>query len=355
MVFLRLLQPLGIDFPQFYEASLMVHQNLNPYLTLLTSPGPFNYPPPFFLAFWWLGFLPFEVAAVIWNLFSLFAFVVTIYLLTRGKHFWLWLLVLTLPFFPLKHNLASGQINTFVLFFSVLGILVNPIFLGFAASIKLTPAAIAIYFLIRRQWRRLAAFIVSFALFFGLSFLIIPWQSQNLYYFSVFDNAFPLAGKELYYNQSLLGFLTRTFSGPLVVLASYYVLSILIISLTWWRGRRIVKERLVAAVFCLPLLLSPLVWQHHLVFAVVPLILLASRRDWKALLVIYFLLAFDIKNFAAVPREFIFVLSHQFYSILALWILALWRERFWQILSFLWVGSILVAHVFSLSCRGGFC
>lgn len=128
MIFFDLNRPHGIDFPQFFEASRMWWRGDNPYLTLLTSPGPFNYPPSSFYFLWWLDLLPFFGSSVLWNYLSVFSFLLSIFLLTKliwlqKWKVWYFLvatLFFTIPFFPEKFNVGNGQMNNFILLFVVL-------------------------------------------------------------------------------------------------------------------------------------------------------------------------------------------------------------------------------------------
>ncbi len=128
MIFFELHKPHGIDFPQLYEASKMWWQGLNPYHTLLTSPGPFNYPPSSFYFLWWVDLLPFFWSSVLWNYLSLFSYLLSLFLITKlvwvkkwkVLYFVVASLFFTIPFFPEKFNLGNGQMNNFILLGSFL-------------------------------------------------------------------------------------------------------------------------------------------------------------------------------------------------------------------------------------------
>ncbi len=359
MVYLNIFHPLGIDFPQYFEAVKMIFSGLNPYLSLLTSPGPWNYPPSAFLFLWWLNLFPYQIAGAIWNILSLMSLFLSIWLLKKMASskvpYWVLVLLLTLPFFPVKHNLASGQINGFILLFITLFFyFANPIFLAYASAIKIIPAIGLTYFIVKKNWSGLLKFSIFLGLFLAASFFIVPWNIQKTYFFQVASQAYPLAGKEIYYNQSLLAYLSRSFHDPTAIQLSYYLLTLLILFLTWWRGRGVTKNRLISAVSCLLLLLPPLVWQHHYVLSIIPLILL-FHENWLVVGISYLLLSWNIKEPNLIPVQFSFLLSHQFFGILILWLLALWGEKFWQVMAIIWAVSIILAYLFTLLCRAHFC
>lgn len=378
MIFFDLLRPQGIDFPQFYDASVMFWHRLDLYRYLLHSPGPFNYPPSAFLFLWWPGLLSYPVAGMLWNLLSIGSLFISLYYIhklaaqkVRLSSYIVTLALFTFPFFPVKHNLASGQINLFVLLFTVLSLYLykinhkswSALFLAYATGIKLVPVVFLIVFVVSHDWRQIMRFALWLAILCLIPLSFIPWQFQLNYYTKDFFQAFPLAGKSLYYNQSLLGFLTRSLQNPLAIRLSQYTISLAMVVLTLFEGRKISTNRLVAAATCLYLMLHPLAWQHHFVFIILPLVLLAydlghskaKVRFWVVLIIAYLLTCWNFKQPSIVPEQFNFILSHQFFAALILWILALWREQFFRIAAVLWIGSILCAYCLLILCRANMC
>lgn len=319
-VYLRLLEPLGIDFPQYYEASLMLLRHLNPYQTLLTSPGPFNYPPTAFFGLSWLGYLPYHMAAAMWNILSLGSFLtsIAIWLRLAGKFTWLKYLIttffFTVPFFPEKFTLGNGQINNFILLLISLSFwlyiknrkLVSSLFLALAIGIKLTPAIFLLVPFLLKDFRYLRHVGLWTVLLWVVSPIFVPVQFQMHYFSSVFSQGFSWIGKGVYYNQSLLGMLSRTMPANLI----YYPLVIIFVLITIFAHRRDFKS-IVAGVTCLGLIISPLSWQHHFVLAIIPLILLKLP---KFILVSCFLLL--------ATNSYL-----EFWGILILWIYSLRAGR----------------------------
>lgn len=366
MVYFDLFHPLGIDFPQFYEAVKMIFSGQNPYLHLLTSPGPWNYPPTAFLFLFWLNFPSYDFAGAIWNILSLLSFVISVWLLLKivlpktnnvllGYWFIGLLVLLSLTFFPLKHNLASGQINNFLLLLIVLSSYFSePFYAAYAFVIKIIPGLFIFYFFLQKKYKAILMFFAWSVILVFLSFVVVPVNIQKLYFSAVAPQAWPLSGKEIYYNQSLLGFLARSFQTTFAVQLSYYLLALLILLLTLWRGREVSKNGQFAAISSLLLILPPLVWQHHYVLAVIPLVLL-FKENWLPVVLAYFLVANNVKDPGGIPKEFGLLLSHQFLGAFLLWLTALWKEKVWTLAGIIWVGLLLLLYISNLLCHAHFC
>jgi len=373
MILLKLFQPMGADFVVYFEAAKMFLQGLNPYKGLFTRTFPFNYPPPALLFLWPLGFFDFTTANIMWNVASLLSVLISIALLLKiavGRLNWpLWVVIsfaFTVMYFPVKFNIGNAQINHYLLLLSVLSLFFyqskhknwSALFLAFASGIKLAPAIFVLYFIIKKDWKQVIRFLLFLAVIFVLPTFYVPLSYQINYYRDVLPLSFTLGAKDWYYNQSLFGFLARSLKNPLTITMSYYLLAPLVIFLTWWRGRGLNFKRTLSAVSCLYLLIHPIALQHYFAFAIIPFVLLgtdAKGKDWIFLITAYLLLAFDIKNFAAVPREFNYLLSHDFYGVLILWLLSLWPNKIWDIIQIIWVIAIAVAYILVLLCRGSFC
>lgn len=367
MIFLKLLEPIGADFVVYFEAAKVFLAGGNPYLGLLTRSFPFNYPPIALLFLFPLGFFDFAQANIIWNILSTLSVLVSIWLfcqMAKIKNIWLvpLFLLFTVFFFPVKFNIGNGQINHFILLFCTLTIYLyqhgrknwSAFFLAFAIGIKLAPAIFLLYFVIRRDFSQVYRVLAMVVVLIGLSLFFVPAAYQLVYLRDVLPLSFTTGAKDWYYNQSLWGFLARAFPKNIAAFL-FYPIALLTILLTWRWGLKISWPRSLAAVSCLYLLIHPIALQHYFGFAIIPLILLWQRQDWFPLLLAYLFLAFDIKDFARVPKEISPILSHDFYGVLLLWTLALWREKFWQIVTAYWVIIITVVYVLFLFCRAGYC
>lgn len=390
MIFLELLKPHGIDYRVYWESAWLFVHGLNPYHGIISTSFPLNYPPPIFFFIWPLGLLRYTQAAPLWNIGSTLAVIISIYLVLKiaslvKKIHPLSLMALvimfsflfTVPFFPVKFNIGNGQINHFILLFSVLGLYFyetgrknfSAFFLAFASAIKLAPLIFLLYFIIRKDWRQVIRVLLFFAAFYLLPFMFFSWDFQKRYYLEIFWYSFTLGSKDWYYNQSLFGFLARSIHNPILIQAAFYGLSVLLLCLTYIKGIKISKLRAMAAVSSLYLIIHPIALQHYFGFALIPLILLAVEverkqddkhsapwyKNWLPLIISYLLISWNIKRSDLIPREFNVLLSHQFWGILIVWLLALWRDKFWLIVSILWTTLIIAAYTAQLLCRAKIC
>lgn len=341
MIFLKLLEPLGTDFLVYFEAAKSILAGANLYQWNKFAGFPFNYPPTSLLFLWPLGLMPFTTAAVVWNILSLGAFLLSIYLVYRRVNLKLFILFLlfTVFYFPEKFNIGMGQINNFVLLFSVLGI-TSPFFLAFATGIKFAPAIFILYYILRKDRSKLKKYFFYLLILILVSFILVPFSYQKDYFLNVLPMSFTPAAKDWYYNQSLYGFLARSIDSELITKYAYYLLTLIIVLVTWLRARVLPKKNQLAAVACLYLLIHPIALQHYFGFAIIPLILLGLS---PVTAFAYLLLAANLKQPDLVPVLF---RSHQFFGSLVLWAVAL------KITRPVWIAAVLLAYVFSLINTG---
>ena len=233
-----------MDFNVYFEAVKILLAGQNPYLHLITMPGPFNYPPTSFL------FLIFIQNRLIFEIFSILAFFVSIYLLTNKKLLLSIFLygIFHFSFFPLKFNYGMGQINNFILLFIVLAYYYNPIFLAYAIGIKLVPVIYLYFYFIKKDYKKIFLTLLFVMVFWILSLFIIKFDFQKIYFLDVFWRAFGEGGKDVYYNQSLAGLLARS------NVNIYFPLSLIFLIITWVKGRKLSKDRVFSAVTCLMLI-----------------------------------------------------------------------------------------------------
>jgi hypothetical protein len=331
-----------MDYNLLRDAVLTLFSGVNPYVRLTNFAGPHNYPPTAFL------FLVFLQNRLVFDVLSAFAFLVSLYLLTNKKLF----LSLTVYaifhflFFPLKFNYGMGQINNFILLFVVLAYYYNPFFLAYAIGIKLSPIIFLFYYFVMKDFRKICTVVCCLLLLIVASLILIQWDFQKIYFLEVFWRAFGSGGKEVYYNQSLQGFLSRAGAALLNL-----PLSIFILLVTWIRGQKLSSERVFSAVACLMLMLNPIAWQHHFVLAIIPLILLFNLN--KLLVILSgVLLAWNFKQPEIIPNE---LLSHQFYGIFILWMLALFGKDSLRIIGIIGTIGIIGVYCRYLLCRGFIC
>ncbi|MGW4111751.1 mannosyltransferase [Actinosynnema sp. NPDC004786] len=267
---------------------------------------PFTYPPFSALVFVPLSWVPWGVARWFWQLVSLaclwFVTRKSLQLVGSGdpRRAMLWT-GLFIWVEPVRTTLNYGQINL-VLAALLLGTLVSArnaargAGVGIAAGLKLTPAISGLYFLVNRQYK---AAVWSVAAFFGtvaVAYAVSP-RLSNEYWFHLLGDASRVGPVGSAINQSLRGALSRTvghdigtgpvFAGAVVVAAV----------LTGFALHAAVKARdalaMIVAVQLLGLLVSPISWSHHWVWAVPALmwLLYSARHRLAAVTAVAWLLA----------------------------------------------------------------
>ncbi len=242
---------------------------------------PFTYPPFSALVFVPLSWVPWAVARWFWQL----ACLACLWFVTRKSlqlvgsddprraMLWTGLFVWVEP---VRTTLNYGQINL-VLAALLLGTMVSARHwkqgagVGIAAGLKLTPAISGLYFLVTRRYQ---AAVWSIAAFFGtvaVAYAVSPRLSTE-YWFHLLGDASRVGPVGSAINQSLRGALSRTVgydigTGPLF-LAAVAVAAVL----TAFALHASVKAKdtlaMIVSVQFLGLLVSPISWSHHWVWAV---------------------------------------------------------------------------------------
>lgn len=212
---------------------------------------------------------------------------------------------------PLWENISFGQINVFLALLvvaDVLGFLPKPLRglgIGVAAGIKITPAAYALIFLVRKDYRAVLTsflwFLVTAAIGFAIRF------DESIYFWT--DEFFKgnRGGQPTYEaNQALSGLLARaTIEDPalnIIVMACFVVGAILAGVAAYRfesRGLRVASLAVVALAVCF---VGPYTVSHHwsITMIFLPLIL-ALRRPWQIGLAIAFYVAHLLAPYGTFP------------------------------------------------------
>lgn len=194
---------------------------------------------------------------------------------------------------PVSETISFGQVNVLLLGLIVADCLVakpwwpRGLLIGLAAAIKLTPAAFVLYFVAKKEWKAALTMIVGFV-GFGLVGFALAARDSVSYWFQDFFDTNRVGNLGFSYNQSLRGMVARlgipaNLEGPLWVLLCLGVLA-----LAWLvvRRTRLAGQDLPAmlAVGVLSLLVSPVSWAHHWVWAVLALVwgaaMAVRARSW---------------------------------------------------------------------------
>ncbi|MFY9613922.1 MAG: glycosyltransferase family 87 protein [Candidatus Dormiibacterota bacterium] len=231
---------------------------------------------------------------------------------------------LTLFFYPLLNDLFWGQFNQVTLFLVVAAVLAHqrarPILggvaLGLAVGLKLTPAALLLYFAWKRNWKLVAATLVTVAVMVGVTFLV-GWGPRWAEYLSLVGPS--SRGTAMYGNQTINGVLLRFWQpelngfpigalDPGVIVAWYaadaLVLGLLLLSLRGAPAAGPLRTWTEVSLVLLALpLVQPVAWFHHHLFAVVAMVVglrLVRARALPAAAVAALLLAYLMTTPAAV-------------------------------------------------------
>jgi alpha-1,2-mannosyltransferase len=184
---------------------------------------------------------------------------------------------------PVAMTLFFGQINL-VLLALVVGDLALPdrikgkgIGIGLAAGIKLTPLIFIPYLLFTRRVKAAAVSALTFAVTVGLGFALLP-HAAAVYW----GGKITRPGSKAFHlpNQSLNGVILRlTHAGPDA--HAYWLVAAVVVGIAGLATSILASRRgheLLGLVACAAtgLLVSPLTWSHHYVYAVPALVLAAS-------------------------------------------------------------------------------
>ncbi|MCV7150723.1 glycosyltransferase family 87 protein [Mycolicibacterium pyrenivorans] len=257
---------------------------------------PFTYPPLAAVLFSPFALLSLDGASVAITLTTLILLVVsTAILLTRldvwpttrvtGEPAWArrgWLaaaIVAPAVLFcePIRSNFDFGQINV-VLMTLVIADCVprrtpwpRGMLLGLAIALKLTPAVFLLYFLLRRDTRALLVTAASavVAMLLGFAF---AWRDSWEYWTETVRNTDRIGTATLNTNQNIAGALARLGLGEGERFVLWTVACFVVLGLTIWAGRRALRAgQPVLALICVAmfgLVVSPVSWSHHWVWAV---------------------------------------------------------------------------------------
>jgi alpha-1,2-mannosyltransferase len=209
-----------------------------------------------------------------------------------------------LCFAPLWDDLYAGQINTFVLLALALVLLwgnrgsqvAAGAALAVAIVLKTSPALLLLYFVVRRQWRAIGAAAVGVVLLSAAAALV--WRVE--YLGTYVDVTLRAANSTFdYMNLSLQALCLRWCGeGGGAIVHKVVCVAALVFAL---RGPGVFARLVVVMTMA-----SPLVWYHHLVYLLVPIVALlrtAPLAAWVAVALIQSErpLADHVPALAAVP------------------------------------------------------
>ncbi len=328
------------DFSVFYIATRALLNNTNPYTAydLYTGVG---YP-----VFSLLFFIPFTLFSYtlsqgIFIILSVACVFISVYLslsILRWKisfPYYLSLSSLAFLMFPTKFTLGMGQSNSIMLTILLLGFYfftqnkknISGMLFGLGLVIKPITVFVAIFFLLKKQWKILFFSMLTLMMLLIVSVVFFDWSYYNYYLTNTLPHLFNLSGREIYYNQGIMGFISRITDDNFKKLLLHYSLSLSIFIISIYYLKKIKDVAVGFSLFLIMLVLfDTLSWQHHFIFLLFPCIVIlkkvlhdGSRLSLIVLISSYILVSLNIKN----PQEYYspFVLSHVFIGTIYLLIL----------------------------------
>jgi alpha-1,2-mannosyltransferase len=253
---------------------------------------PFTYPPIAAILFTVLALIPMGVAVAVITAASLGALVGVAAIIVRQPR----LAVLAavaggMLLEPVRLTLSFGQINLLLMVLVVADCLLprtlwpRGLLIGIAAAVKLTPAVFVLFFAVRRQWRPVFLAAAGFAGATVIAWLVVG-HDIPAYVRTVISDPGRLGGLTYAGNQSLNGFWHRFGLDPTLTAVLWAASAVVVVALGAYaaRGARAAGDDIaaLAAVAATGLLISPVSWSHHWVWALVAGIWLAPRlREWR--------------------------------------------------------------------------
>lgn len=316
-------------------------------------------------------------AYIAWSVFSLALMVGSVVAVARQPNveYRTWLLfpifAIILSSNALIHQTIQGQLNLILLALIVASWAwerggrssLAGVCIGIAAAIKIFPAFLMLYFVVRRRWRAVAAAAAAFAAVNFTAALVFGPEAFTDYVTKVMPELSKF--RDTWPNASLLGFWSKLFdasgpfsymdpliSAPWLVEPLYLISAAIVVALTALgvRAASSRQERDTAFALCVVamLIVSPLTWDHYFVLLFLPLLVLWKVDNGGTLGRVFLMIAgaglviFNPYRFwdAAVAEQAIVVdgaratirwasplhtltiLSHQFYLLVALFIFA---------------------------------
>jgi alpha-1,2-mannosyltransferase len=241
---------------------------------------PFTYPPFAAIAFSPLSLIPMGAAGLVVTLCTITLLMVPLRMYLRRLAWPLgWVLPLALFLEPVRSTIQFGQVNVVLMTLVTADCLIRAprwprgSLTGFAAAVKLTPLPFVLFFLLRRDYRAAATMGLSFAACTGLGLVLAPGDSMRYWTSVVFGTASRIPDPAYAPNQSILGVLARAGlrPGTPAATSAWLALSAAVLAVACLGMRRALAAAdahlaLVLNAFA-SLLVSPVSWSHHWVWA----------------------------------------------------------------------------------------
>ncbi|KKR88377.1 MAG: hypothetical protein UU38_C0008G0001, partial [Candidatus Wolfebacteria bacterium GW2011_GWB1_41_12] len=210
------------DFSVLWTGAADLIRGANPYInpSLFTGIG---YPPNTLLFYLPFSLLPYQLAQVLFTLLSFGSFlgiIIISFKILKEKFSWQTFLVvfsLSLLSFPTKFTFGMGQSNIIAFFMLLLSYYLYKekklgmagLILGLAISLKTIFAFFIIFFVLKKQWKVIKLAGLTIVATIGITSIFSNTNLYGYYLKEVVPPLFNLSGREIYYNQGVMGFISR--------------------------------------------------------------------------------------------------------------------------------------------------
>jgi alpha-1,2-mannosyltransferase len=285
-----------IDLDVYRIGSRIWVRGGNPYRNVLTTAHGirlwYTYPPVALVLLAPLAMVPMWLSGVLLTFTSIAALALAI--LAFGVRGWAPMCVLPVALFvePMWSTLSYGQIDALLMAVVAVDCLaVAPrwprgCLVGLAAAVKLTPALFLLYFLLLRDYRAASRSAVSFTAATALGFALAPAESVRYWTRDAFDTSNRIGNPIYASNESILAVLERAGMRPGTMTTVVWLALSCVVLAVACRGMQrsfdaaLPRVALVLNAFA-ALLVSPISWSHHWVWAVPALICLVGAGSLR--------------------------------------------------------------------------
>ena len=345
------------DFPSYYYATKDALLGINPY-TDSSIPNLYIYPILTSLFFLPMLFFSYPVAQAIFVLLSAVIIPYTVWLSLRllsekvDIRYLLFFSSLAFLSFPAKFTLGMGQVN--LLAYAVLMLAyvmyckqyksLSGILFALAFLAKPILSFMLLFLIIKRSWHTLFVVFASLSLAVLISITFYGIEFEQYY----FKEVVPVllhgeSGRDVYFNQGLLGFFTRLSDHVMMNKIALFISLFLTLFSSFFffikESKHTLPSHLLFSFYItLLVVVHTLSWQHYFVFLIFPLILLSivylDRKKVKSILLLilsYLLISINIKDpsaFATFPHALL--LSHTLYGGMILLVLLSYELLFYK-------------------------
>jgi membrane-associated phospholipid phosphatase len=252
---------------------------------------PFTYPPFAALLAEPLARIPLPVVQVLWTAATLAAAIAVAAIAMRPVAQKIGLpatSALLLISTPVRSHVRFGQVGLFLVLLVAADLLRRSSRkgwgVGLASAIKLTPTLFIVWLATVGAWPRLRASI-AWAVGASLAGMLLLWQSSPAWLSDAVWDSSRFGANDIPGNQSVRGMMLRTFASDSTAERTWLGLSLvlLVVGILGARRLELSGNRLgaVGTVAATSVAISPISWQHHLVWLTLPLAALVAGERYR--------------------------------------------------------------------------